>query len=159
MDPELLRWQALPLFGRSDIGKFVWCSKKGLLDIEQGGKGHEFKLVCPSMHCTQCIVVGRSLQFIVIITLFWARRGTCWLSPWRSVRSTYYVACRCLCGLLHPKKKPHTRDAPATPLHCRQWSNQILLSCGALLAVHDGLRFAVRVSGRFLRSAVFLCLA
>ena len=57
------------------------------------------------------------------------------------------------------KKKTRTRDAPATPLHCRQWSNQILLSCGALLAVHDGLRFAVRVSGRFLRSAVFLCLA
>ena len=56
------------------------------------------------------------------------------------------------------QKKPHTRDAPATPLHCRQWSNQILLSCGALLAVHDGLRFAVRVSGRFLRRAVFLCL-
>ena len=70
-------------------------------------------------------------------------------------RSIYYVACRCLCGLLHPKKKPYTRDAPATALHCRQWSNQILLSCGALLAVQDGLRFAVRVSGRFLRSAVY----
>ena len=61
--------------------------------------------------------------------------------------------------LVNIKKKRHTRDAPATPLHCRQWSNQILLSCGALLAVQDGLRFAVRVSGRFLRSAVFLCLA
>ena len=23
---------------------------------------------------------------------------------------TYYVACRCLCGLLHPKKKNHTRE-------------------------------------------------
>ena len=57
------------------------------------------------------------------------------------------------------KKKTHTRDATATPLHCRQWSNQMLFSCGALLAVHDGLRFAVRVCGRFLRSAVFLCLA
>ena len=51
------------------------------------------------------------------------------------------------------KKKPHTRNATAMPLHCRQWSNQILLSCKALLAVHDGLKFAVRVSGRFLRSA------
>ena len=25
-------------------------------------------------------------------------------------RSIYYVACRCLCGLLHPKKKNHTRE-------------------------------------------------
>ena len=57
------------------------------------------------------------------------------------------------------KKKPHTRDATATPPHCRQWSNKMLFSCGALLAVHDGLKFAVRVSGRFLRSAVFLCIA
>ena len=57
------------------------------------------------------------------------------------------------------KKDTHTRNATAMPLHCRQWSNHILLSCGALLAVHDGLKFAVSVSGRFLRSAVFLCLA
>ena len=56
-------------------------------------------------------------------------------------------------------KKPHTRDATSTPPHCRQWSNQMLFPCGALLAVHDGLNFAVRVSGRFLRSAVFLCIA
>ena len=57
------------------------------------------------------------------------------------------------------KKKLHTRAAIATPPHCRQWSNQMLLSCGALLAVRDGLKSAVRASGRFLRSAVFLCIA
>ena len=54
------------------------------------------------------------------------------------------------------KKNIFMRDARATPLLCRQWSNQILLACGALLAVHDGLRFAGRVCGRFLRSAVSL---
>ena len=42
------------------------------------------------------------------------------------------------------KKKKHTRDATAAPPHCRQWSNQMLLSCGAPLAVYDGLKFAVR---------------
>ena len=45
----------------------------------------------------------------------------------------------------------------------KQWQRicawTALLSCGALLAVYDGLKFAVRVSGRFLRGAVFLCLA
>ena len=56
-------------------------------------------------------------------------------------------------------KKLRTRNATATPPHCRQWSNQMLLPCGALLAVHDGLNFAVRASGRFLRNAVFLCIA
>ena len=53
-------------------------------------------------------------------------------------------------------KKKHTREMQ---LLRRQWSNQMLFPCGALLAVHDGLNFAVRVSGRFLRSAVFLCIA
>ena len=33
----------------------------------------------------------------------------------------------------------------------------MLLPCGALLAVRDGLKIAVRASGRFLRSVVFLC--
>ena len=65
-----------------------------------------------------------------------------------------FIAQLLLCLQMHRKKKPHTRDATATPPHCRQWSNQILLSCGALLAVHDGLKFAVRVSGGF---CVALC--
>ena len=57
-----------------------------------------------------------------------------------------------LCLQMHrglPKKKPHTRDATATPPHCRQWSNQMLLSCGALPAVRDGLKTAVSAFGRF----------
>ena len=58
---------------------------------------------------------------------------------------------------LHVKKKPHTSATIATPPQCRQWSNQMLLPCGALLAVRDGLKTAVRASGRFLRSVVFLC--
>ena len=105
------------------------------------------------------MLVHCPIYFAFSITMLWCvHQGNCSFFP--HCRSIYYVACRCLCGLLHPKKKkPHTRDAPATPLHCRQWSNQILFSCGALLAVQDGLRFGVRVSGRFLRSAVFLCLA
>ena len=75
-------------------------------------------------------------------------------------RSTYYVVCRCPCGSLHKEKKRlHTRATIATPPQCRQWSNQMLLPCGALLAVRDGLKTAVRASGRFLRSAVFLCIA
>ena len=58
------------------------------------------------------------------------------------------------------KKKPHTRDATATPPHCRQAANaapplrrlrpcQLLLPCGALPAVRDGLRTAVSAFGRF----------
>ena len=67
---------------------------------------------------------------------------------------TYYVACRCPCGSLHPKNKKkkgglHTRAAIATPPHCQQWSNQKILSCGALPAVRDGLKTAVSVFGRF----------
>ena len=60
--------------------------------------------------------------------------------------------------LIEKKKTTHER-CNCTPPHCRQWSNQMLLSCGALLAVHDGLKFAVRASARFMRSAVFLCIA
>ena len=55
------------------------------------------------------------------------------------------------------KKRPHTSATIATPPQCRQWSNQMLLPCGALLAVRDGLKTAVRASGRFLRRVVFLC--
>ena len=40
------------------------------------------------------------------------------------------------------QKKPHTRDANATPPLRRQWSSQMLLSCGALPAVRDGLKSA-----------------
>ena len=60
------------------------------------------------------------------------------------------VALPLLCLQMHRglEKKTHTRDA-----------TEMLFCCGALLAVHDGLRFAVRVSARFLRSAVFLCIA
>ena len=54
-----------------------------------------------------------------------------------------------------PTKKKNTHErCNCSPLHCRQWSNQMLLSCGALLAVHDELKFAVRVSGGF---CVALC--
>ena len=47
------------------------------------------------------------------------------------------------------KKKPHTRAANATPPFRRQWSSQMLLSCGALPAVRDGLKTAVSAFGRF----------
>ena len=56
-------------------------------------------------------------------------------------------------GLLKKKKKTHER------CNCYAASLSALLSCGALLAVHDGLKFAVRVSGGFLRSSVFLGIA
>ena len=39
------------------------------------------------------------------------------------------IACRCLCGLLH-QKKTHTRDAPATPLHCTH-AKCIMLRCSS----------------------------
>ena len=43
------------------------------------------------------------------ITMLWlAHQGDC--SFFLHCRSTYYVDCRCLCGLLHPKKKTHTRE-------------------------------------------------
>ena len=42
------------------------------------------------------------------ITMLWCvHQGDC--SFFLHCRSTYYVACRCLCGLLHPKKN-HTRE-------------------------------------------------
>ena len=60
-----------------------------------------------------------------------------------------------------PKKKKrgdYTRELQLLRrLNGRQWSNQMLLPCGALLAVRDGLKIALRASGRFLRSGVFLC--
>ena len=41
------------------------------------------------------------------------------------------------------------RAANATPPLRRLWPRQLLLSCGALPAVRDGLRTAVSVFGRF----------
>ena len=58
---------------------------------------------------------------------------------------------RCCSMLLLGKKKRrlHTRAANATPPLRRQWSSQMLLSCGALPAVRDGLKTAVSAFGRF----------
>ena len=53
---------------------------------------------------------------------------------------------------------PHTRAANATPPLRRPRPCQLLLSCGALPAVRDGLRTAVSAFGGFLRSSWSLCI-
>ena len=82
--------------------------------------------------------------------------------PYFSLVAIYYVACCCPCCRQRNKKKRKKNEdwirvTIATPPQCRQWSNQMLFPGGALLVDRDGLKTEVMVSGRFLRSVVFLC--
>ena len=65
-----------------------------------------------------------------------------------------------LLPLWYPKKKNDDciRVTDATPPQCRQWSNQMLFPGGVPLVDRDELKTEVMVSGRFLRSVVFLCM-
>ena len=50
------------------------------------------------------MLVHCPIYFAFSITMLWGvHQGDC--SFFLHCRSIYYVACRCLCGLLHPKKK------------------------------------------------------
>ena len=54
------------------------------------------------------MLVHCPIYFAFSITMLWGvHQGDC--SFFLHCRSIYYVACRCLCGLLHPKKN-HTRE-------------------------------------------------
>ena len=74
-----------------------------------------------------------------------------------SLSTTSLVAAPVVPNKTKKKNEDCIRVTIATPPQCRQWSNQMPFPGGALLADRDGLKTEVMVSGRFLRSVVFLC--
>ena len=66
-----------------------------------------------------------------------------------SIHSFFLVSYPLRCGKKKGRERLHTRAANATPPLRRLRPCQLLLSCGALPAVRDGLRTAVSAFGRF----------
>ena len=82
--------------------------------------------------------IARFFSFVALPTTLLAD------ASWFAQKKTTHERCNCYATSLSAMVEPNA----TLPLR-RQWSSQMLLSCGALPAVRDGLKTAVSAFGRF----------